>query len=638
MLGNCGTIRALQRSLLRVKSGTGPDVALLQVGSEKVLRYGRLSKPTCIVTSLSFGFPVIMDRSMSRNICVCVRGAMMAKRRKAFMIDARPIRKFLSTRTPLRTQETTEKAPKEPLSSLTEEEFIHQRPNRIRPPTKNTSNVYLHRIHSLLYPPPASEIAALAYRIPNLPKSLISKQDSLKWVERCLVSPSFWQGIEEGDVRIDDLKKAISKWVVTRSSTGQTKGPEPMYLPGKVTATIAPDQSMDANVKMHPFGSKRRSELRAQQAGIDPDVDLLDLEPNWRDNYPKFTNFLDDEKLHNEELATLGNSILGMLGSEWLDRRYPYLPTKAFQAALTMYVGPRTCADVARLWGVSSGTGLSNLTIEGKPKIESAGVYAGGIFDLDGKPKNKGQKHKQDGSKGEEVAQPGLLRWRRADGFEKDKEIGMRASAFKQGVLYEDAMASVSRAFVGMVYSLHGMKAARQFVRANWFSRRAQVGDLLKFTNPFLVLKYTLAKYNREPPVARLLRESGSASATAIFVVGSYSGTLKLGEAFGTSKKMAEYRAHEDALRRIYLSPGVEDQALGGSEFPALPSDTLIEAQGHVYRAPQSLGDLEVDEGSSPDRSGRLADQSFEDVLLARTQHNLLKFKNSLAARSVSSA
>jgi hypothetical protein len=151
----------------------------------------------------------------------------------------------------------------------------------------------------------------------------------LKWVERCLVSPSFWQGIEEGDVRIDDLKKAISKWVVTRSSTGQSKGPEPMYLPGKVTATIAPDQSMDANVKMHPFGSKRRSELRAQQAGIDPDVDLLDLEPKWRDNYPKFTNFLDDEKLHNEELATLGNSILGMLGSEWLDRRYPYLPTKS---------------------------------------------------------------------------------------------------------------------------------------------------------------------------------------------------------------------------------------------------------------------------------------------------------------------
>jgi len=555
------------------------------------------------------------------------------------MIDPRPIHKFISTRTPLRAQESTQqtipKNPEDGPSPVTEADFVYQRPNRIRPPSKNTSNVYLHRIHSLLYPPPPSEIAAFAHRIPKLPKDFVSKPDSLKWVERCLVSPSFWQGIEEGDVRIDDLKKAISKWVVNRSSAAQSKGPEPMYLPGKVTATIAPDQSMDANVKMHPFGSKRRSELRAQQAGIDPDVDLLDLEPNWSNNYPKFTNFLDEEKLHNEELATLGNSILGMLGSEWLDRRYPYLPTKAFQAALTMYVGPRTCADVARLWGVSSGTGLSNLTIETKPKIESAGVFAGGIFDLDGKPKNKGQKHKQDGSKGEEVSHPGLLRWRRADAYEKDQEIGMRASAFKQGVLYEDAMASVSRAFVGMVYALHGMKAARQFVRANWFSRRAQVGDLLKFTNPFWVLKYTLAKYHREPPVARLLRESGSASATAIFVVGSYSGTLKLGEAFGTSKKMAEYRAHEDALRRIYLSPGLEDQGLGGSEFPALPSDTLVEAEGHVYQAPQALGDLEVEEGSAANRSGRMADQSFEDVLLARRQDSLTKFEKTIASRAV---
>lgn len=556
------------------------------------------------------------------------------------MIDPRPVHKFISTRTPLMAKETTTQESKStntanPSSSLTEDEFLYQRPNRIRPPSKNTSNVYLHRIHSLLYPPPPSEIAAFAHRIPKLPKDIVSQPDSLKWVERCLVSPSFWQGIEEGDVWIDDLKKAISKWVVNRSSSAQSNGPQPMYLPGKVTATIAPDQSMDANVKMHPFGSKRRGELRAQQAGIDPDVDLLEPEPDWVNNYPKFTNFLDDEKLHNEELATLGNSILGMLGSEWLDRRYPYLPTKAFQAALTMYVGPRTCADVARLWGVSSGTGLSNLTIEGKPKIESAGVYAGGILDLDGKPKNKGLKHKQDGSKGEEVSHPGLLRWRRADAFAKDKEIGLRASAFKQGVLYEDAMASVSRAFVGMVYSLHGMKAARQFVRANWFSRKAQVGDLLKFTNPFLVLKYTLAKYHREPPVARLLRESGSASATAIFVVGSYSGSLKLGEAFGTSKKMAEYRAHEDALRRIYLSPGhEEDRGLGSSsEFPALPSDTLIEAEGYMYNAPRMLGDLEVDEGSAPNRSARMADQSFEDVLLARRQNSLLKFNKTIADR-----
>lgn len=162
-----------------------------------------------------------------------------------------------------------------------------------------------------------------------------------------------------------------------------------------------------------------------------------------------------------------------------------------------MYVGPRTCADVSRLWGVSSGSGLSNLSIEQKPKLERVGRFAGGVFDLDGNPKT-GLGHKQDGSSGEERAQPGLLRWRRAE-----RALEEKPSAFKQGVLYEDAMASVSRALVGLVYTSSGMEATREFVKANWLSRKADVGQLLKFTNPFVVLKYTLAKYNREAPVAR---------------------------------------------------------------------------------------------------------------------------------------
>ncbi|KAI8456489.1 hypothetical protein BY996DRAFT_6412342 [Phakopsora pachyrhizi] len=513
-------------------------------------------------------------------------------------------------------------------------EFLFKRPNLIRPPSNNTSNEYLHRIHSLLYPPPPTEISALANRIPKLPKKLLDRSDSLRLVERCLVSPSFWRGIEEGDVRIDDLKKAISKHKVFDSSTESESEGSELHLPGRLTSFVTPDQSMDSNPKMHPFGSKRRAELRQQLKYVNPDIDKIRIDPDWSNNYPIFTNFLDDQRLHNEELSTLGNSILGILGSEWLDRRYPHLPTKAFQAALTMYVGPRTCADVSRLWGVSSGTGLSNLTIENRPKIESAGLFAGGIFDIDGKPKNKGLKHKKDGSTGEEVASPGLLRWRRAEMIEKDKEIGHRASAFKQGILYEDAMASVSRAFVGLVYSLYGMKSAREFVRANWLSRKAQVGDLLKFTNPFLVLKYTLAKYNREPPVARLLRESGRASATAIFSVGSYSGSLKLGEAFGTSKKMAEYHAHEDALRRIYLSPGFDEaeEKLKDHRFPAVPSDTLTEAVGHQYKGLIGLGDLEVEEESCANKSRRSADESFEDVLLKRRRGSIKQLTNPLSA------
>lgn len=215
-------------------------------------------------------------------------------------------------------------------------DFLYQPPNAIRPPSKTTSSAYLHRIHSLLYPPPPSELAAFAHRIPKLPKDILSSPGLLQSVEQCLVSPSFWKAIEAGDVRLEDLKKAVSKWQPRSSqSTSDFEQPTPdaapedqLFLPGKLTQVIAPDQSMDASAHMHPFGTERRKKLRDQSKTLDPELDRLALEPGWENNYPKFTNYLDDARLHNDELATLGNSVLGMLGAEWIDRKYPHLPTK----------------------------------------------------------------------------------------------------------------------------------------------------------------------------------------------------------------------------------------------------------------------------------------------------------------------
>ncbi|KAG0150643.1 hypothetical protein CROQUDRAFT_713353 [Cronartium quercuum f. sp. fusiforme G11] len=525
-----------------------------------------------------------------RRLCGCIRKTLINQ-----SLDKSSKVKFSTTTT------TTTK------NSITghHSDLLYKPLNKIRPPSNTTSNAYLHKIHDLLYPPPPSAIAAFAHRIPKLPKEILSSSNVLKSIEQCLVSPTFWKGIELGDVKLEDLKKSISEWKISKTKsnfeeTSTKSTDDELFLPGKLTKVIQPDQSMDANQTMHPFGSERRKKLKEQKIILNSDLDQLSIDPNWKNNYPKFTNYLDIEKLHNDELANLGNSLLGLFGTEWIHKKYPHLPNKAFQAALTMFVGPRTCADISRLWGVSSGIGLSNLTIEQKPKINSTNKkFAGGLFDLDGKLKNK----KQSGqNKFEEKSEPGLLRWRRLNEQESS------SLAFNQGILYEDAMASVSRALVGLVYNHSGIGPTREFVRTNWFSRKAQVGDLLKFTNPFLVLKYTLAKYNREPPVARLLRESGRASATAMFVVGSYSGPMKLGEAYGTSMKMAEYRAHEDALRRIYLS----------SSSPTdthLPSDTLIEPAGFIYSAPIELGDLEVEEASAVNRSGRMAEVDVEEVL-----------------------
>ena len=52
--------------------------------------------------------------------------------------------------------------------------------------------------------------------------------------------------------------------------------------------------------------------------------------------------------LTNTNLAVLGNSLLGLFATEFVHASYPHLPTRVVKAAVSAYVGPTTCADVAR--------------------------------------------------------------------------------------------------------------------------------------------------------------------------------------------------------------------------------------------------------------------------------------------------
>ena len=65
----------------------------------------------------------------------------------------------------------------------------------------------------------------------------------------------------------------------------------------------------------------------------------------------------------------------------------------------------------------------------------------------------------------------------------------------------------------------------------------------------------------------RLLKESGRLSSHPTFLSGVFSGERKLGEGFGSSIRMSEWRASEDALRRLYL---------GGRNKGGLPSDPFV--------------------------------------------------------------
>ncbi|KAG0355221.1 hypothetical protein BG005_005857 [Podila minutissima] len=142
--------------------------------------------------------------------------------------------------------------------------------------------------------------------------------------------------------------------------------------------------------------------------------------------------------------------------------------------------------------------------------------------------------------------------------------------------------ASVVRAMVGALYVDQGPLQARAFVHNHFLSRDLDLVSLLEIEEPKRYLSFLMKRLGRERPVARLMSETGRQSKAPVFIVGVYSGMEKIGEGFGSSLKMAEFRANKDALTKYYLE---EHKDFG------LPSD--VEAEGGVYRSTK-IGDTEV--------------------------------------------
>lgn len=79
----------------------------------------------------------------------------------------------------------------------------------------------------------------------------------------------------------------------------------------------------------------------------------------------------------NANLATLGNSLLGLFATEHINATYPHLPTRVMKAAVSAYVGGTTCATVAREMGAASllrwqRTVCTTRVIEALPPAHSA--------------------------------------------------------------------------------------------------------------------------------------------------------------------------------------------------------------------------------------------------------------------------
>ncbi|KAG7093657.1 hypothetical protein E1B28_007319 [Marasmius oreades] len=215
----------------------------------------------------------------------------------------------------------------------------------------------------------------------------------------------------------------------------------------------------------------------------------------------------------NAQLAAIGNSLMGLFATEFLRATYPYLPTRVMKAAVSAHVGPLTCANVAQEMGAAP-----------------------------------------------------LLRWHRS-----------RGTITKPGVLHSDALASIPRALTALVYQKRSLPSARQFVHSYFLGREVDIRGMIKFLDPKKALLEMVEKFGRARPKSRLLKETGRYSNAPVFVVGIYSGEEQLGEGFGSSLKMAEYRAAEDALHRVYLTKTPSD-------LVQLPSQTFPLGVGDVYR------------------------------------------------------
>ncbi|KAF8909413.1 60S ribosomal protein L3 [Gymnopilus junonius] len=233
--------------------------------------------------------------------------------------------------------------------------------------------------------------------------------------------------------------------------------------------------------------------------------------PLFRKHYPS-----KPEPPTNAQLATLGNSLMGLFAAEYVQAKYPYLPTRVLKAAVTAHVGPSHATP---------------------------------------------------------------------------------ATDASPGILHADALASIPRSLTGLIYKSRSLRLAREFVHSYFLSREIDIRGMLKFYNPKKSLMEMVQKYQREPPKSRLLKETGRFSNTPVFVVGIYSGADKLGEGFGASLRMAEYRVYliffpqsplkcssdtsfqaaEDALHRVYLTQTPDDML-------QLPSSTFPSVKGNVYK------------------------------------------------------
>jgi dsRNA-specific ribonuclease len=277
---------------------------------------------------------------------------------------------------------------------------------------------------------------------------------------------------------------------------------------------------------------------------------------------------------NNANLAVIGKGLISYHVSERLVVSYPRLPMVVLFEAVRAYAGPEALTNIAKAWGIDQAAAPGEEVDPGLLQFS---------MDI-----NAGVRHTQWGYVRREAAMLDKFKWRRgvSSRVVLDNEFGdavhektpgenLDAAAEEELAtaqriqIRRDAHSALVQSVVGALYIHAGREAARAFVDAHVIARRVDLESLFHFSLPTRELAMLCAREGFEPPVARLLSETGRKSRTPVFVVGIYSGADKLGEGSGASLDVARLKASMNALKAWYLySPG---------QNVRVPSDMLRE-------------------------------------------------------------
>ena len=258
---------------------------------------------------------------------------------------------------------------------------------------------------------------------------------------------------------------------------------------------------------------------------------------------------------NNASLATLGHDLLTYYTSEHLICTYPRLPLAVIFATMYAYAGPKTLAAIAREWGVEHAAnpggevdpGLLQFKKipPGTDLAEQPATETTRPNDDRGWRKSITSRIVYDDEFGEPVKDP-----TKEVEQTQQEAAGVRTS---KGVTAEQASASFVRAVMGSIYLHAGRPAVKRFFEHHILSRHLNITELFDFSHPARDLSRLCARENFEPPVAKIISETGRRSRHPVFVVGIYSGEDKLGEGAGASLLEARSRAAVAALKGWYL-------------------------------------------------------------------------------------